>query len=232
MKFIKASLAATISALALGSAHAEVVTFEFTATISNIFQFDPNLPLLTDSVDVLGSTIRTSETVHGTMSYDTSAPVWVIQKRVAMPLVFYKDMGSMTLTFEGGLHFDSSNIAETPQMSVGDNSTTYRGADTFGFSTASRITPEQNATLFLVDRSGTAFDGNTLPGNLDLSRFSQRTLYYYFGADEQAIEVDATITSLQLLSPVPEPDTYLMMAGGLGLLAWRRRNTHKQRATV
>ena len=232
MKFIKASLAAVVTALAFGSAQAEVVTFEFTATVSGIFQFDPSLPLLADSVNVLGSTIRNSETLHGTMSYDTSAPIWVIQKRAAVPLVFYKDMGSMTLTFHDGLHFDSAATAETPQISVGDNSTTYRGADTFGFSTASRITAEQNASLFLVDRSGTALGSTSLPSDLDLSRFNQRTLYYYFGSGEQAIEVDATITSLQLLSAVPEPDTYLMLAGGLGLLAWRRRNALKKRATA
>lgn len=221
MKIIKALLATTLTALTLSSAHAEFITFEFTATISNILQYDPSLPFLVDSVDILGSTIQTSETVHGIMTYDTSAPVWTIQKQVPVPVVFYKDMGSLSLSFQGGLSFDSRAFAETPQMSMLNNSTTYRGGDGISFSTSSRIDPEQRASLFLFDQTGTAFDSTALPGNIDLNRFNQRSLSYYFGANEQTIEVSTTITSLQLLSAVPEPDTYLMMASGLGLLAWR-----------
>ncbi|MYM21610.1 PEP-CTERM sorting domain-containing protein [Duganella sp. FT135W] len=231
MKFIKSMLAATATVLTLGSAQAEVITYEFTATITSIAQFDPSLPFRVDSVNILGNTVRTYDTVHGIMSYDTSAPIWTIQKRVPVPIVFYKDMGHMSLSFQGGLNFDSTAFPETPQMAILNNSTTYEGGDGISFSTASRIDPDQHANIFLFDQTGTAFNNTALPTNLDLNRFDQRSLTYDFGSDDHTIEVSATVTSIQLISAVPEPSTGMLMMAGLSLLAWRRRNA-TQRATA
>ncbi|QJD91400.1 PEP-CTERM sorting domain-containing protein [Duganella dendranthematis] len=79
--------------------------------------------------------------------------------------------------------------------------------------------------LVVADPSATALTYNHIPDSL--TPFPQGTFRYYYstGMAPHALWLTAAgaITSVTLVSSVPEPATYTMMAAGLGLLAWRRQ---------
>jgi hypothetical protein len=221
MKIFKMVFAVALAALTTASAHAEIVTFEFTAVVSKIFQLDPTLPFMTDSVVIKDSTVRTSDIVHGTFSYDTSAPVWLTPRP---DTAVYKDLASLTFAFQGGLKFEPATTPGSSQVSV-QNNRNYAGdtrfLDSIGIATG--VLENESASFFLVDDQGIAFNSTSLPSRLTLSQFSQRTLTYDIGPDDTRVSVEAEITSLNAVTAVPEPSSYVLLLSGLALLGWRRR---------
>ena len=201
----------------LGTANAALLTFQYSGVVTDTYYsdkngFDPNIAHI-DGYDVLRG-----YAVGGTLFYDSSNSLWLTHR-----LGFNAYLGTGSISVEisrNGFLFQSSS-ADNPQFLVGNNSRLYNGADFFTFSSFTAFdVPELYATFFLVDSTGSVFSSAALPTELDLSRFSQRTLTQYFQRGEIESQFTANITSLKLINAVPEPSSALLLLLGFGFLIY------------
>ncbi|OFA01952.1 PEP-CTERM sorting domain-containing protein [Duganella sp. HH101] len=232
---MKISIAALLASLTLASgAHADVLTYEYTAQISYLTIYhwaSTQDPIATTTL--AGGRINFGDTVTGRFSIDALAAHAPEAHEDGFSSVSYKPsmQNQLTANFgsgSDGFKLNSTSFPElTPTAWVG-NSSTGNGTDTVifhsGFSSPDRI---HEITLAFSDASGAALSGTDIPTSL--SGLGERTFEYklFWHPDHEfaAIIAKGAITSLNLVSvsAVPEPGTYLMFLAGLPLLAWRRR---------
>lgn len=219
---------AALLALALSSslAQAETFTFEYKATITSISEGDEALPSSTLSSADLGNW--------------TTAIGDVVTARVTFDNTTYSEYDPFTNRYFSHystsgytVHFEQSNYTETTNATksvlVIDAQDGEYGGDIFSASnTAYHYWPETAYTSYefeLTDPTGQAL-GST---SIDPEAF--KTLVPSFNIRHVVLKPDewertyltTSITSFNLVSEVPEPSTYAMLAAGLCLLAWRKK---------
>lgn len=230
MKMFAGTLLAAM--LAMGSAHAEVVAFNFTAKVDESNANNGKGP---------GLDIAVGDVVHGRFSFDVSTPLSTLVE--------------WTPEFHGRLYespqhpvFAAITVERTGQTSVIDHSFTSSisvldapvswGGDSLTFQTSIQ-TPDWSQSRWLEfnfgDRSGTALDSKSIPSSFALSAFEYAS--FSFGWSDRTTDSpvssggNGTITSMTrvVTSPVPEPTTYAMFAVGLlALGAMTRRKAASQ----
>lgn len=216
------SLAALAAACFItGTAGAEVITYQFTATVSagNVFypdgSDDPDVAQMGDLQVVAGNTVT------GRFSYDTAMPKWFAPRPNLQ--MYLGGQGALSLqVVQNGWRFDSS-AADRPQAGVSTDGGMYRdGSDHFSFTSHTHDgdhLPPYVAGLLFYDKDGTAFDTTAMPAALDLRMFEQATLdVQYYGPAFQS-QFYAQLTSLERVAAVPEPANAAMMLAGLALLS-------------
>lgn len=226
MKKLSVLLAGLLSA---GLAHAGLFTYEFTASFLSLTESNPAMGDTEVSTTVMnGYPISVGDVLHGSFTLDTSTPV-----------LYSSPSGSGTFNI-----YDAAAGQNAFTATFGNNPYTLTAANaSYGFSTQDQL-PGQGQDgvylgvnrdlntggseflgLTLADPSATALAYNHIPDSL--TPFTQGTFRYYYstGMVPHALGLTATgaITSVTLVSSVPEPATYVMMATGLSLLAWRRQ---------
>jgi hypothetical protein len=82
--------------------------------------------------------------------------------------------------------------------------------------------------FFFEDSSETALSGNSLADlNFDLADWTHEEVRYYESFPGTGVIMkgwEGTLTNISIASvPVPEPSTLLLLAAGLGAMAWRLR---------
>lgn len=212
--------------LLAGSAHAALVTIEYSSTIRSL-DFEEYMggpSALVDHVDLGSFTISKGETIKGRYTYDDATPL----TQSSSGTYWADNGGSYTLTFEGsGTTIDLTDT----HMYTGR----YGNVDLFSFygesSAQNTVYPYFNSRLTLRGAKG-IHDPATLPGAADLPAYNDPSPY---GNDQQLwiktgdsyIWVYPSEFTVQIISSVPEPATYGMLAAGLsliGLVARRRKS--------
>jgi len=187
-------------------AHADLVTFNFTATVTQV------------PIDDLSTGIQVGDAITGDFTFDSAAPDLVPASSTGSYLSTGPAFG-MTATV-GAMTF-----SESGQLDIGIlNSFVDQYAVT---ASSAMLTIE----LFLQNNSGTSFNSDALPLSPPLlSAFGQRDFHFdetdAFGSETQ---VDGRITALSAAQPVPEPSSFvLLFTIALPLAFWRlarRRNS-------
>lgn len=212
-----------------GSANAALVTFQYSAVVvdtvtSDASGYNWDASLINGFRTVVGNNVR------GTFSYDTATPVWFQWKPQA---TYYLGDGGMSLdVVENGFSFLSTS-ADIPQKEIFNDFREYgENLDSFGISShtfAQNKVPPLVATFSLFDYTGTALATNQLPAQLDLSRFQQNTVVMDYNFGDNWSQFTANVTSLELVSDVPEPTTTASFVTGLLMLLasgrFRTRNS-------
>ena len=220
MKTLLAVLACAISLC--GSAKAELIKFKYTGIITTAFTSGPGgLSFGTSTAG--GFNTNEGYSVTGTVTYDTSAPVWLTPPQ---GFVLYKGIGEITAAvLENGFALATSQ--PDLHLGVANNNSIWQGnTDAFwlnGSTYDASGTNTRSVGFSLFDSTATAFDGTGLPTHLTLGDFQQARLEvnYYDGDYWTGFAVD--INSLELVRDVPEPATGTLLFAGLGLLVGVRQ---------
>jgi len=235
---MKHTIAALFSVIACSaSAQASVLTFEFTAIINTITQFEVagfRITPLTSSA-LSGSTLSVGDSFIGRFSYNTESGV----------VYNYAQPGGSESYYGGyfGSNLDGNRVSGKFSPSA------------FGFDTGSKfntnvhvidsaaggardsieitgygVSPANTSQTLLVtlqDDDGTAFSSSALPQSLSTNMAG--TFNYSYNIDSPGIisdQINGEITSLRQISAVPEVSSYVMLLAGAGLIGMvtRRRN--------
>ena len=236
MKKIIGLLAA---ATLMNSASAAIISYDFTATVHFVTETDTAKNYLTTSVtssSLAGLPIALDQVIHGHFSIDTGTLINpASQSAVASQDGYQMYAGSFgqnnfSAAFVGGPAIESSAGASNT-LQVVNSMSGKGGADTLSAGTYVYSAQSlQTASIFLDDFSGKAFNQDGVPSTLTLADFGYASFHYSYGSytpGSKILSVDARIDSLTPMAAVPEPASYAMLAGGLLLLAWRRK-THLQ----
>ncbi|GGY77219.1 PEP-CTERM sorting domain-containing protein [Pseudoduganella plicata] len=212
------SLARAALMLAFSSAmpaYAAPVLVEFTAEISSMTDMTVQshwIPL--QSSNALGYDISVGETVKLYFSYDTETVLPIIDSP------YYPTE-----------HFSYGNFQQSVKFANGTSALSYSNRNwvhTYEYSDSLLI---QTGGLFAGNSSSFSYRfewespyapvNQALPGADQWS--SVKGLFGLVLPSAGWITVGGEITSVQVVSSVPEPSTYLMLGAGLGLIALSRR---------
>lgn len=210
------------------SAFGSVHMFQYKSQVSKIeYLIDTTFITSLESVALPYGTATLGDAVIGTFSYDPSSAEPYVEKwggaQYEPPLSTMNiGLGSIVA---GGM--PQGGIAK-----VYDND--YEGGDFLGlfsyYYSWDYRTKEELDVMF-DDPAGNVLHSHYLPGQETLDFTSGRLVYEITHVAEALSgdwytytwRVHGDISSISLISAVPEPSTYAMLLAGLGMMAWRRR---------
>jgi hypothetical protein len=215
-----------------GSAHAAVYQYEYTATIQEMLQFSPSTGSggMIDSASLAGDTVAVGDIVFGHFSYDTETGVF--GDFGAGPVYSSSTAANSVSAYSSGHNFALSAPTNSSTMvQVTNNATLLGGGDNLSIGNVSENDDAQQLLVVnFFDQSGLALSDNNIPGAIDAGAFSQSTFYYLYTTkgNHDMLGANGQLTSLTLISSVPEAQTYGMLLSGLGILGFlsRRRKQH------
>ncbi|WP_167241358.1 PEP-CTERM sorting domain-containing protein [Massilia genomosp. 1] len=213
------SILVVASGLLAHTAHAEIVSFEFTGVISRISaQYEGRITDKTSALVEDGS-FALGQAFTGLLSYSTNAPPYPLSSSNSWYSSSYAAPGDFVLSFPSS-KVSLSNDKQPYFINVSNGSGSWSddalnvvalGAKNFG--------------LRLADNTNSVFTDANLPTTLALSSFSYAQAYLASrGVDGSpyTYTISGEITSLTKISPVPEPGMAWLMLGGLAALGARR----------
>jgi hypothetical protein len=210
---------------------AAILTYDFTATISKIWEYKGGQITYVNSSNVPGVTVANGYSITGQFTFDTQTPLSAYQP--APPesgsYILYSSAGrvnNLSLTIQQNiLSFESNPDSWQFLVQVANDASTFSGSDILSVSAASAYSPYsfQSATINLFDSTGRIFANAQLPTNLALPSFSYSNIDYAWlnQSDGSQMHANGALTSLTLrpASPVPEPSSWRMLLLGVGLLS-------------
>lgn len=226
---MKKTFCTLAAGLALAStAHAGQYTLHYTATIGTIS--GGGFPeQFFSSGTANGNLISTGDTVTGRFTFDTEAAPVQQSGDEALAFAQYGYDAATTSV----VRFDKTGHTQTAATGSSYISVTDSGDAAYGLDTVSLVGYTYSydpvfisaVSLFLTGPSADALSDTALPADvLDTFGGTFQYSYGYFNeAGYQSLRFRGDITSISVVSSVPEPGTYGMLLAGLGLLAWRRR---------
>ncbi|WGG49696.1 PEP-CTERM sorting domain-containing protein [Rugamonas sp. DEMB1] len=218
------------------AAQADVVTYEFTATITTM---KLDYTVVTES-SLPGKTISVGEAVRGRLTYNTQTPLhsqWIGEPGEPGTARNYAARGmknTMSFVFEThGFSFDSApSTSKDDQMdiTVRNDTDAPMGApgpyDQLNIEAYSVNSYGRNfGSLSMNDYTGSLLVHGDIPHRLPDINSKYILQEFEYNLDHNGVWLSArgALTSLTLVSSVPEPSTYAMFMAGLACLAWRRR---------
>ena|SRR5450830_164817 len=229
MKKLSVLLACLLSA---GLAHASLVTYNFTASVTGLTELFPGADInYPNSSDYTGFTITIGDILHGSFTMDTATPLFYSSPSGSGTYNSYNaaaGQNAFTAIFNSSAYTVSSTNQFATMGLDTQNQLPGQGHDTAGIGTGRDLNSGgyESFGVDLSDPSATALTYNHIPTSL--SGFTEGTFQYWFssGMAPHSLEliVDGTVTSLTQVSAVPEPSSYLMLLAGIAAIACVRRN--------
>lgn len=233
------ALSALLFAAAAVPAQAALVKYEYTATVTNLYEIDAltGSNSAVDTSNIPGSTFAPGDSWSGTIVYDDQMPLF---PHIQPP----QPEGGSHRVHMGYIHSTISNaqtgftFAGVPNQVPGANMQVYdvpagEGADFVSLHDYHYGAPGSAVELGwfqFVDEEGSILGATTDPASISLTQFPYAFAHYAFNHGSAHMQAFARITSLtrvDIQSPVPEPATYGMLGLGLGILAFLSRKQQR-----
>lgn len=220
-KLVSLACAAVLSS----AAHAERFTFEYSATVTSLkelvlvgYQINP-----LQQATLPTGTIAVGDSVSGRFSFDTAWVPFYQNSDDSLSDASYWRADPVSAAFTQGLQFTSTALASSVYVidrfaGIGNDSLA------FGSNNGNDEYSERVAVVF-TDASASLLKSTSLQDAAPILNTANGEFNYAYTTYSPYISVLAVgaLTSLRLVSAVPEPSTYAMFAAGLALLAWRRK---------
>lgn len=224
---VHVGIAALALLSAIGPVRAATVTYTFTAVVDRVVALSHGQGGDVKSADLEEHHMALNDQLTGRISFDTANPS------------FFFDYGqfsqstlpnfSMEYTFKSGLNSYASAYAGSVQVVDSPNLDSI-SMDNTDYTGDAQPNILGGAGLGFNDTSGTYLNSTALPLSLDTSHKGLVSTIgggWYRQSDEYGISFWGTLTSIQRVdvSPVPEPESALLMLAGLGAIgaALRKR---------
>jgi hypothetical protein len=228
MKKLSVLLAGLLSA---GLAHASLVTYNYTVSIASLTEWHPAIgDTKVTSTDYHGFTITVGDIMHGSFTIDTTTPLLSSTPSGSGTSNTYNaaaGQNAITAIYNSSAYTINSADEGASTILGTENHAPGQGKDSLYIGTVRPLGTggDESFGMEFSDPSGTALADNHLPGSL--SGFTGGIFHSSFTTGQAphalGLWVDGNVTSFAQVSAVPEPAPYVMLAAGLGLLAWRRR---------
>lgn len=229
-----------LAALLSAGAQAAIITYQYTATVSLITEYDYASDTYTDLLEsnFTGNQVMIGDVLRGIVRYDTAAVKSTYQPpdRGGKQTTFYNAGPQDAITYR----FDATGLAYQSDPSRGGQTSVGNAPPMSGmvdhFSKSSSFADSDyiyNGDILLGNTDGTAFQDTSLPSLLDPALFQELLVggAIYRRANLDAFYFEANITSFTLLpADVPEPGALLLFAAGAGSLVAARRRARRTNA--
>ncbi|WP_229419235.1 PEP-CTERM sorting domain-containing protein [Pseudoduganella dura] len=210
-----------------GAAQAERYTIHYTTSIQTIENSES--PTGSFSSATAGDhVISLGDTVTGRFTFDTESQVLQYSDQAATGLAEYGYDQATTSVVQ----FDKSGYSQASSPGISTVWVFDRKVSTYGNDSVSFNAPtwlDHPGYISVVDLSFVApFDtlnGLAVPttGLYGMNGWFQYSYSYFTDEGQTNFIFRGALTSMSLVSAVPEPGTYAMLLAGIGLVAWRRR---------
>jgi hypothetical protein len=228
-----------LTSLASPLVHAEIISYDFTATVYRIDEYLGAGYVTVESSVVPGALLANGNTVKGHFFYDTATPE---HPEVLLPAtVMYSAPGFQTgmqfTVMENGLAFQATGNSEDSYVVITNNPAGSGGHDEFQYSSWTGLSSagdSQSAYITLDDPSANVFHDLVVPSSLSLADFASATFMstWFMNGDTQEATLFAHLDSLTAtVTAIPEPSTGALFLGGLLIFGWTLRRKGNSRST-
>lgn len=223
-KYISALLGSLLLSL---SAHAASVTYNYTATVYLIYNYDYTQPrpLTPYSITLSDGTISIGNHFQGQFTYDTATSLQATNLEYDATYAGAAPTTTSGARFDNGVTFAMPAGAPQSTIKIYDNNPYLN--DYLSIYADGQTADERAMTFNFASENESVMHGSAIPGALEA--FERRFIYL-----EARVSPTSTFSALASIdsltptvAPVPEPETYAMLLAGIGLVGWtaRRKKT-------
>lgn len=222
MKSCLSAVTLSLAALLAAPVHADTVSYRFGGTFDSVLQHADTWKTVPSATSD-GFVFKPGQTFTGILTYSTDLP-----KVQHGQIPGYQAYGGKVLI--------SLSVPSTGFAILGQGAGAWTGAgvsndhptlfDAFGVETYDE---SYHLSVEFHDTSNSVYSDLSIPSQLNLADFDQPFFWIQTrNGTTPPLLARGSITSLEAISAVPEPDTWLMLAAGLGLLGWTRYRGQQQ----
>lgn len=229
---MKKYITAVLSGLLLSaSAHAATVTYNYTASVYLIYNYDYTrpFPLSPGSITLSDGSVGIGDVYHGQFTYDTATPLHTNPNDYDPTYSGAAPLNASTAQFASGVTFASTPGAAQSSIGLFDNNPYLHDYLTLS-AYADGDVGERSMTFNFATDNESALNGMTIPGSLNA--FGSR--FIYFSGRISPTSTYTIMANIDSLTPagtavtaVPEPETYAMLLAGIGLVGWSASRRQK-----
>lgn len=225
MKSSLSAVAFSLAALVAAPAHADTVSYRFGGTFDSVLQPIDGWQTV-PSASSHGFVFQPGQTFTGILSYSTDLSK-VHHGDIPGYQAYTGKISISVAVPSTGFALQARSSGSGGGAGVADNHPTL--GDAVGFASDVNFHNDDHyLRVEFFDTSNSVFNDLAFPTRLSLADFDSATFQLELPYTTQAIRVLGSVTSLEQISAVPEPDTWLMLAAGLGLLGWTRYRGQQQ----
>lgn len=223
---------------AMASAQAAPVSYTFTAEVNSLKAFEGGTYGDVAYAAIGGRHISLGEKLVGRLTYDAAGAQFEGDLNPDVPGTYYAysiPTLKMEYTFaSGGFNFTDNNMGFATVINDAPND--LLTFETYGRPVEQGLDLHSRGTITLGDANGLFLNSIAVPGSIDTlfpGLLAQSAMAGHLTTMDggQYFNFDAKLTSFapSAVSAVPEPETYMMMFAGLGMLGMAARR--KRRGT-